>query len=327
MALPEEERHLALEAAAGNTALPNDRALCGWRVRSALTLSELPLWTGNDRAPDIEISIGYVPDNISPQTHATPFLQIAESGVCRFEISTVAAFLIENGRTITIAPHIDPAAAELRVFLLGTVFGILCHQRGVLPLHASCVSINGRAVAFAGASGAGKSTLALALARRGHPLLSDDVCVVDWRAPGGPLVLPSALRLRLWRDALDRFAISTDGLERSRPDMEKYHLDHNPGFQLQPQTLTALYSLSEARLPREQGFYPLIGVAAVEVIGENVYRRRPAVRMSGGFRRLFEAATHVAAMVRVAELRRPDNLTGIDSLAEAVERHALGEAP
>lgn len=305
----------------------NDLVLCGWRLRSALALPELPQWTGDDRTPDVEIRIGEVPGDIGPQTHATPFLQVANSGACRFEISAVAAYLIENGRTITIAPHIAQDAPDVRVFLFGTVLGILCHQRGLLPLHASCVSIGGRAVAVAGASGAGKSTLALALARRGHPVLSDDVCVVDWRAPGGPLVLPSVPRLRLWRDALDRFAISPDGLERSRPDMEKYHLDHGAACQLQPQPLAVLYHLKAMRLPRDQGFHPLTGVAAVEVIGDNVYRRRPAIRMADGVRALFVATTRVATTVRVAVLRRPDDLAGVDALAAALERHALGEAP
>lgn len=309
--------------------LSYDLVLCGWRLRSALALPDLAPWTGDDQAPDVEICIGEVPGDIGPQTHATPFLQVARSGACRFEVSAVAAYLIEEGRRITIAPHIAPDAPDVRVFLFGTAFGVLCHQRGLLPLHASCVSIGGRAVAVAGASGAGKSTLALALARRGHPVLSDDVCVVDWRAPGGPLVLPSAPRLRLWREALDSFAISPDGLERSRPDMEKYHLDYGAAFQLQPQPqpLAVLYHLKETGLPRDQGFHPLTGVAAVEVIGDNVYRRRPAIRMADGVRALFLATTRVATTVRVAALHRPDDLAGVDALAVALERHALGEAP
>jgi hypothetical protein len=45
---------------------------------------------------------------------------------------------------------------------------------GVLPLHAACLSIDGRGLLIAGASGTGKSTLSLALAKSGVDFLSDD---------------------------------------------------------------------------------------------------------------------------------------------------------
>lgn len=303
-----------------------DRSLCGWRVRSELALPELPVWAGDDRAPEVEIRFGEVPEDFGPLVHQTPFLRIAASGACRFEVAAVGAYLIEAGRRVTIAPGADPDAPDLRVFLFGTVFGMLCHQRGLLPLHAGCVDIDGRAVAIAGVSGAGKSTLSLALARRGHQVLADDVCVVDWRAAAGPLALPAAPRLRLWRDALDRFAISPDGLERSRPTLEKYHLDLGERFRVQPLPLAAVYHLVEARPPRPPGFIPLRGVAAMSAIGDNVYRGRPGVQLNGTAA-LCEVMLRLAQRVRVTELRRADDLAGVDDLAAALERHVSAQAP
>jgi hypothetical protein len=57
--------------------------------------------------------------------------------------------------------------------------------QGLEVLHASAVSIDGGAVAFAGPSGSGKTSLALELCRRGCELLSDDVLALD---PAGALV-------------------------------------------------------------------------------------------------------------------------------------------
>jgi hypothetical protein len=48
------------------------------------------------------------------------------------------------------------------------------------PLHASCVSFEGRGILFCGASGAGKSTLAYACARAGWTFTSDDASYLLW---------------------------------------------------------------------------------------------------------------------------------------------------
>lgn len=299
-----------------------DLSLCGWRVRSAVHLPELPLWSGDDRAPDITVQLGDVPTDIGPISHRSPFLSVAKNGVCRFEIAAVAAYLIEDGRLITIAPRLDLSQPDMRVFLFGTVLGILCYQRGVLPLHASCVSVNGRAIAIAGVSGAGKSTLALALSRRGHPILADDISAVDWKGASGPHILPSIPRLRLWRDAMDRFAISPEGLERSRPGMEKYHLDHGSAFQPTATPLAAIYCLNEARPPVSPGIRPLTGTHAIAQLASNIYRRRPATHM-GLAKTLFEATTRIATSTKIWALDRPIDLARIDALAESVEHHIL----
>ncbi len=304
-----------------------DLSLCGWRVRSAVLLPELPLWNGDDRAPDITIQLGDVPPHIGPLSHHSPFLSVAKNGVCRFEIAAVAAYLIEDGRLITIAPRLDLSQPDMRVFLFGTVLGILCYQRGVLPLHASCVAVNGRAIAIAGVSGAGKSTLALALSRRGHPILADDISAVDWQGSSGPHILPSIPRLRLWRDAMDHFAISPEGLERSRPGMEKYHLDHGSAFQPAATPLAAVYCLNRARPPIQPGIRRLTGTQAVTQLADNFYRRRAAAHMGLG-KALFMSTIRISKSATLWALDRPTDLNAIDALAESVERHILlMEAP
>ena len=304
-----------------------DLTLCGWRIRSGLELPELSPWTGDDRAPDITIQLGDVPALAGPLRHQSPFLSVAEDGVCRFEIAAVAAYGITEGRSITVSPHLDPAQPDVRTFLFGTVLGILCHQRGVLPLHASCVSVDGRAIAITGVSGAGKSTLALALARRGHPPLADDISVIDWQSSGSPQILPSISRLRLWRDAMDRFAISPDGLERSRPGMEKYHLNAGLAAPTSPVPLAAIYCLGEARPPILPGISRLTGANAILRMADNVYRRRPAIHMGLNLV-LFQATTSICNATPIWSLDRPVDLERIDALAESVERHArLGDAP
>ena len=71
-------------------------------------------------------------------------------------------------------------------------------------LHASAVRVNGRAVLFCGSSGAGKSTLAAALAQRGYPLVTDDVCTLSIGEAGAPVVYPDGRQLKFWAQAIRR---------------------------------------------------------------------------------------------------------------------------
>lgn len=55
---------------------------------------------------------------------------------------------------------------------------------GTTIVHASCVSIGGRAVLIMGPSGAGKSALALQLMALGAGLVADDRCALSRRGAG-----------------------------------------------------------------------------------------------------------------------------------------------
>ncbi len=59
---------------------------------------------------------------------------------------------------------------------------------GRFPLHAACVSHQGRGVLVAGSSGAGKSTLSVTLLRAGFDFLSDDTVFLRPSSTGGSVV-------------------------------------------------------------------------------------------------------------------------------------------
>lgn len=249
----------------------HDYTLCGWRVASALPLPDLMPWAGDDQAPDLTIDLGRAPERLSDLTVDRPLLQVSVDGTCRFAIPGVAAYLINpTGTRVTIDPALPLNAPDIRVFLLGTVFGVLCYRRGLLPLHASCVRIGDAAVALAGPSGIGKSTLAAAFLQRGHAVLADDVTVVDIAAPAGPRVLPAFPRLKLWRDAINRMKLSVDGLERTGSTIEKYNFPVFKSFNIEPLPLAAVICLDGAD---NGGGGRLRGATAVERIHRHVYRR------------------------------------------------------
>lgn len=302
--------------------LIQDRQLFGLRVRSALQLDEFREWTGDDRSPDITITIGRFPLDVEDALHRGPFLAIGRSGVCHLNIPAVARFRIERGCLIVIDPQIPTDAQDIKTFLLGSVLGILCHQRGLLPLHASAVQIEDRAVAFAGNSGAGKSSLAAMLASRGHRLLTDDVAAIDSTdCYPHPLILPSFGRMKLWRDSLERLGAMDAKLPRVRGVIDKFLLSSSQ-FDPAPVKLSAVYGLTTARGTAGLSILPLSGHLSAAMLLNNVYRSNVAQFIDGNTR-LFDGVIKLARNVPTWIIQRPNDLTKLDDLARQVEEHVL----
>lgn len=284
-----------------------DYWLCGWRVASEVSLPELLPWSGGDRPADVVVTAGHVPRRLEDLAHETPVLQVAADATCRLDVPGVGAFLLLGGRKVIVAPAAGVAAPDIRAFLLGTAFWILCHQRGLLPLHASCVRIADGAVAVAGCSGAGKSTLAAGLVRLGHELLTDDITVVDPDGANGPVVLPTYPRLKLWRHTLEHMGRSVTGLAATRLRLDKYHVPVEGTFAIAVLPLKAVYHLGVAVDRRQEQWQPLRGIDAIEAIRRNVYRGEVAEWM-GKKDIIVRASARVAAALRanVRLTRQPD---------------------
>jgi hypothetical protein len=298
----------------------DDLWLCGWRVRCELPLPDLWRWNGDGRQPDVDIRLGPVPELRGPLVQAAPHLQIAKDGRCRLDIPGVARYLVKDGCAVVVDPVVDSAPPDIRVILLGTVLGLLCHQRGLFPLHAACLQIGDDAVALSGSPGAGKSTLAAALVQRGHALLADDVCVIDSVASGGPVVLPAFPSLKLRRDALDLLGVSPHGLEQGREGWAKYHLPVREVHRSPPSPvpLRRLLLLEDESAGPLQEIGRWKGFAAVALLVEQVYRRQPA-RTLGRERALFDGAVRLAQTVSVHRLARRRGADQLDTAVALVE--------
>ncbi len=129
-----------------------------------------------------------------------------------------ARYLVEDGARVTVELADGAPEADVRGYLLGSVFGALCHQNGLLPLHASAVLGRDGVAAFLGDSGAGKSTTAAFLEQRGHRVISDDICLLD----DGSWVIPVAGWLKLWRESFDNLGQVPDEGARVFSQTDKY---------------------------------------------------------------------------------------------------------
>lgn len=246
----------------------------GLKIRSALALPELFDATSNE-APDVTVQLGVVrnPNSTADIHEDGDGLIIPIPGVARYRIA--------SGREIVVDPEPQVPERNIRLFLLGSAFGALLHQRGLLPLHANAVDIGGRAVAFMGESGAGKSTLAAWFHDRGHPIIADDVCVVGFDDRREPFAAPGLPRMRLWSEALQLTGRDAEGLSRSylSDEEEKFDVPINAASAARtPTPLTAIYVLERGA---ETSIVPLRGIEAADAIFANTYRGEYVPKTAG----------------------------------------------
>jgi hypothetical protein len=196
----------------------------GITLISEIALPELPL-IQHQRATlhPVQVRLGKVANQLPGSIELDPDC-FATPGQYLLNIPRVARYLVTDGREIVIDCEDSAPALDVRGYLLGSIFVVLCQQRGLLPLHASAVAGKSGVVAFLANSGQGKSTLAAHLARRGFRVLADDVCLIDATQPGPAMVIPTAPWLKLWRTSLENLGRKAEGLDRVFSDDDKYRL-------------------------------------------------------------------------------------------------------
>ena len=287
----------------------------GLNVRSSVPLPELFL-AAQGKGPDVTISIGPELEADDP----VPAVTDTDGGII-ISIPEIGRFRISGGNEISIEPVAGVPDRNLRLYLLGSVFGALLHQRGLLPLHANAVEIDGRAVAFMGESGAGKSTLATWFHDRGHRVVADDVCAIHFLDDGQPYTLPGLPRFRLWQQALEASGRTTKGLARS------YTTEHFDKFDLPVAESTAVSS----ELPLgaiyvlgrgdELAFRRLQGVEAAEAVIAHTYRGAyvAAVQKQQNH---WDACIRLARHIPIVSVARPWSLDRLDEIGELLLEHA-----
>jgi hypothetical protein len=208
-----------------------------------------------------------------PETTAAGVVFLpTENGNGILSVSGVARYLVRDGREVLVDPEPGGEFSHVRLFLLGSVMGHACHQRGLLPLHASAVAIDGKVVAFVGHPGQGKSTLAAHCLACGARLMADDVLVTPFDQAGQPLAYPGMPSLKLWRDALETLGRRADGL---RPDWfraEKFHLPMSEELVEGPLPLARVYVLEDDAEAGAARIETIGGATAAAALIAHTYR-------------------------------------------------------
>jgi HPr Serine kinase C-terminal domain len=294
--------------------------ISGLTVSSEIELPGLHDAAATRGPSDVTIRCQPVPAALEGAETLGPTWQIAGKQFL-LRVPSVARFLLRDGQEIAFEAEPGGDARDIPIFILGTVFGILLHQREQIVLHASAVRVNGKAILFCGSSGAGKSTLAAALVQRGYPLIADDLCAITVTDAGVTMVHPGGRQLKLWAQAIEKLNLQENRGERVRTRLEKFYVD--PGeSHIEALPLATLYELREARPPQAPGIERPNVVDAALILRRNAYRPKLVNRM-GQRVNYFHAATTVANKAGIFYLTRALDFAAMPDVISWLERHWL----
>ncbi len=223
-----------------------------------------------------------------------------------------------DGMRITSALTPDAPWNWQRLFV-AQALPLAATVRGLEPLHASAVSIDGRAIAISAPSGTGKTSIAMHLVARGAALLTDDVLTVEPTA-AGLRAYPGA---RLLSAHAHELATLTP-VERSRlgdalDTGEKVYL--NPHLDPEPRYLTALYRLIRGRDADELRIVEELPADPREVLATTFLTY---VKSRERLVRHLEFAACLAQHTRVFVVQLPRNLQASQTAA-LLEQHVQDE--
>lgn len=213
-------------------------------VHSEIFLPELISVNGEGNGSvDLNISYGKMPLNIKEAMQEGRTFHFQKNEMW-FTISEVATYYIYNGDTIIIEPYECPDDLNIRIFLLGSAFGMILLQRKVVSIHGSTVAINGQGVVFTGESGAGKSTLTVAFWGKGNAFITDDISAIGKLDDESLVVKPGFPQNKLCGDAMANMGYSVEEYIKINNERDKYAIPASDNFLYQSVPLRAIFELS-----------------------------------------------------------------------------------
>jgi hypothetical protein len=235
----------------------------GLIIQSEFEIPELLISEG---IADIEIKTGKTPLTLNGLVKKGVRYQAAKNEFL-LEVDNIASYYVAFGNKIIVESQKREIDKEVRLFLLGSAFGALFIQRGLLPIHGSAVKFGNSATIFTGLSGVGKSSIAAYFISRAYQVLTDDISVINHNLE----VVPGFPKMKLWNDILQKLEIKDQSLEQIRPDMMKFQLPVNENYYNEPLLVKNIIFISTKNSPGFE-FEELSGIKKFNAIKSNTYR-------------------------------------------------------
>jgi hypothetical protein len=300
--------------------------VCGITIRSDWKIAYCEPHEARDAVVDIvECSADDLEDVIAesetlPSLPAWFRITHLNDGSTFLHFPDLADFLVSADGHLILARQLDAAYLDgFFTYLLGHALSYSLLQFGIEQLHATCVTVNGSAVAFLGDTGYGKSTLAAAFVREGHRLVTDDMLVLQ-TASDGVYVKPALARIKLFPEVAEYLLGGNmtggplnAGTRKAVIPLESYQ------FYGHDVKLSAIYTLAPPtdRVPDQE--LRIIRLSKTDAFVELCKATfNPYVPGRSRSENQFGFATQLAASIPVSSLVFANGLSQINSIRDAV---------
>lgn len=216
----------------------------GLRISSEVILSDLPI-AHFSSSSEININLLQHPkltELFKPLFSEVSYVVEHPQSVF-FKIAHVGQAHVKNGRTITLDLLPQADLDVLRIYLLGSIFGVLLMQRGFFCVHASALSYEGKVFLFMGESGQGKSTTCKYFISKGFTYLGDDYLPIAITKDHA-MAIPSFPQIKLWGDTLQMVNLQqNEFVKQIRSDVAKYNVFNFTTFSTETSPVAGIIQL------------------------------------------------------------------------------------
>jgi len=236
-------------------------------------------------------------------------------------------FEITGGESIIVDTHEqDVRDSDLYTFILGSAFGVIGIQRGLIPIHGAAVAIRDSSVIITGSVGSGKSAILSSLVMDGFKYLSDDISMV-FTKEGTPFVIPSYPQRKVdARTAVETGESVSDKALLTEDGRDKFAVRRAPEWYAETMPLSCIVEI--VPVVRKDGavFTPEIkkitGHASLRLVMRNQYRSRFVASIGtppGSMKRLLE----ITSAVKTYQLLRPAEGFPINETARIIAENCF----
>lgn len=293
----------------------------GLSISSEMKIPELKKQK-EEKKEQVKIEYGEV-NKSKNKNKKHPSLERTEDGFLCY-MKDFGGIKVKNKKKIVVSPESGSEENGFRFLVSGIALGLLLHLRGFITLHASAVAIQGRAIAFIGQTGMGKSTTAAALHARGHPIITDDLLVLN-TMEDSVRAYPGFPHLKLTPESIAKSVNEDpDHVPKIDPDGPKRSFAAEKNFLRDPLPLQSIYALDyqEEKLNTASSSPYSEAIGGKEAIIElvrNSYVARLFPKEAVSERHL-RCSSELAQTVPVYRLYREKSLSTLSTLAAFIEQ-------
>jgi hypothetical protein len=246
----------------------------GLTIASEIEFPELLPYEHNG-LPDLTISIGIVPNQLTGDAAGKKVCTSANTGEYLLNLLSIAKYYATGGNSIVVEPLAAADDKSIRLFLLNSVMSAILKQRDMVALNAAGIQYQDGVILFLGRANVGKSTIISQLEQKGYPIFCDEACILQPGADGQISVLPSYPAVNLWADTFEQLAKPLPPeADKLRPQLPKYALRYHQGFNIIAKPVKQLFVLNDMAITTPVEVKKLSPVEAFSETHNNIFYRK-----------------------------------------------------